>query len=157
MYLGDKTGQLYPRERRARTEVEQWLAWQVANLGPMAGQAGHFRNYAREQVPYAITRYTDEVHRLFGVLDHRLDGRSYLAGDYSIADIATLPWARAAARLGQDLAEFPHVTRWISALEDRPAVARGLAAGKELSQRPVSLRDDDQAHAVLFGQRARPR
>ena len=160
MYLGDKTGALYPRAPRARVAVHEWLAWQVANLGPMAGQAGHFRVYAKEKIPYAIDRYTNEVHRLSGVMNRRLADREYLAGDYSIADIASFPWARAISRYiasdaGGTAVEFPHLARWLDAIEARPAVQRGLEVGKDLGANRKPLADDPDAQKVLFGQRAR--
>jgi len=154
-YLGDKTGALYPRDVRARVVVDEWLTWQVAHLGPTAGQTGHFRNYAVEKITYAIDRFTNELHRLCGVLDTRLDGREHLAGDYSIADIATFPWARVVPKLGVDLGEFPHLARWLATLEARPAVQRGLAVGKELTANRKPISEDEEARKVLFGQRAR--
>lgn len=151
-YLGRKFGQLYPSDERARVEVDQWLFWQMGGLGPMAGQANHFRNYAPEQVPYGIQRYTNEVHRLFGVMNKRLADRDYLAGDYSIADIACVGWVKPWEKLGQDLHEFPHLSRWLQRLLERPAVQRGLAVGADLH---VDITQDDQARSVLFNQRAR--
>jgi GST-like protein len=156
-YLGDKTGQLYPTDPRTRVLVNEWLFWQVAGLGPMSGQAGHFRTYAREKVPYAIDRYSNEVHRLFGVLDHRLGEAEFLAGAYSIADIASYPWAKVGDRYGIDLAEFPHAKRWLAAIAARPAVVRAYAAGAELEAQQKPLADDPDAQKILFGQRARPR
>ena len=124
-YLADKTGALLPREPRARLEALQWLTWQVAGLGPMAGQAGYFRVYAPEPVPFAIDRYTRELHRLYGVLDRRLAGRPFIAGDtYSIADIACYPWIVPHAGHGQSLAEFPDLARWFAATAQRPATQR---------------------------------
>jgi GST-like protein len=152
-YLAEKIGKLLPTETRARVAAFEWLFWQVGGLGPMAGQAGHFRNYAKEQVPYAIDRYTKEYGRLLGVADQRLREREYLAGDYSIADVASFPWVKAAERLGQDLGPFPNVRRWFDAIEARPAVIRGLSVGKDLRSGPI----DDQARAILFGQTARTR
>src|SRR6201991_2422600 len=117
-YLGRKTGKFYPSDERARVEVEQWLMWQMGGLGPMAGQAHHFRLYAPEQVPYAIKRYTDEVHRLYGVMNKRLAEREFLAGEYSIADMACIGWARGWERQGQDIAEFPNLKRWLDAVQE---------------------------------------
>ncbi len=111
-YLGRKSGRFYPRDERARTAVEEWLFWQVGGLGPMAGQETHFRRYAPEQIPYAVARYSDEVNRLYGVLNARLGRHEYLAGRYSIADMACVGWVRLAGRQGQDLTQFPHVKRW---------------------------------------------
>ena len=119
-YLGRKTGKFYPQEERARVEVEQWLYWQMANLGPNCGQAHHFRNYSQEKIPYAIDRYTNEVNRLYGVMNTRLKDRAYLAGDYSIADMASYPWVRPYKNQGQDLADFPSLEKWFQRLHDRP-------------------------------------
>ena len=127
-YLGRKTGCLYPADERARTEVDQWLFWQVAGFGPMLGQAHHFRIYAKERIPYAVERFTEESRRLYGVLERRLDGREHLVGDYSIADVATLTWAKFADKQGIELTGLPNVRRWLDTLLARPAVQRGLAA-----------------------------
>jgi len=153
-YLGNKTGRFYPRGQRERSEVEQWLFWQMANLGPMSGQAGHFRNYARENLPYAIDRYTNEVARLYGVMNGRLKDREYLAGDYSIADMASYPWIRSHERLGQTLADFPDLKRWYESIDRRPAVVPAVKVGEE-KRSAASLRDDDEAHRNLFGVRKR--
>lgn len=151
-YLGRKTGKFYPVEERARVQVEEWLFWQMGGLGPMAGQANHFRVYAPEKVPYAIDRYTNEVHRLYGVMNTRLAERDYLAGDYSIADMASVGWVRGWERQGQDIAEFPNLKRWLDAVEARPAVRRGLAVNAEAR---TDLAQDKAAQGILFGQRAR--
>lgn len=153
LYLGRKTGKLYPRDERGRVEVEQWLMWQMAGLGPMAGQAHHFRGYALEKIPYAIARYTDECNRLYGVMNARLADRDFLAGRYSIADIACIGWVRSYAKQGQDLAEFPHLERWFETMMARPAVQRGLAIRVEAAAK-VDMRDP-KVRAVLFDQRAR--
>lgn len=129
-YLGEKTGQFYPAERRARSQVEQWLFWQCAGLGPMVGQAAHF-NYRQDKITYAIDRYTNEARRLYGVLDARLARSAYLADDYSIADMATWPWIRGYKALRIDLAEFEHVRRWFKAVGAREAVVRGANIGKD--------------------------
>jgi GST-like protein len=126
-YLGRKTGIAYPKSVRRRVEVDEWLFWQVGGLGPMAGQAQHFRLYAPEKVPYGIERYTSEAKRLYGVLDRRLEGRDYICGDYSIADIASFPWVRSWENHGQVLANFPNVAAWFERMGARPAVKRGLA------------------------------
>jgi GSH-dependent disulfide-bond oxidoreductase len=152
-YLGRKTGQFYPADERARAEVEQWLFWQMGGLGPMAGQTHHFRIYAPEKIPYAINRYTDETNRLYGVLNKRLADREYLAGEYSIADMASFPWAKLWERQGQDITSFPHMQRWLEAIRARPAVQRGLAINAE--DRAKNNMDDPAVRAVLFGQRAR--
>ncbi|HVJ78118.1 MAG TPA: glutathione binding-like protein [Hyphomicrobium sp.] len=129
-YLGRKFGAFYPSSERAKAEVDQWLFWQVGGLGPMAGQCEHFRTYATENIPYAIDRYTKEVERLFRVMEKQLSSRDYLAGGYSIADIATFPWARTWQTLGQDIRNFPHVERWLARIAERPAVIRGLELRK---------------------------
>lgn len=130
-YLGRKTGKFYPKEERARVEVDEWLFWQMAGFGPMLGQTHHFRVYAPEKVPYAIERYTNEAKRLYGVLDHRLKDRDYVAGAYSIADMAIIGWARLWERQGQNIEEFPHVKKWMERVLVRPAVERGLAVKAE--------------------------
>ncbi|CAA0097925.1 Disulfide-bond oxidoreductase YfcG [Starkeya nomas] len=154
-YLGRKTGLFYPADERGRIEVDQWLFWQMSGLGPMAGQAHHFRIYAPEKIPYAIERYTNEVHRLYGVMNRRLADRPFLAGDYSIADIACVGWAKLWERQGQDIAEFPHFAAWLERVLARPAVKRGLALNAE-DRTKIDIATDQQAQSVLFGQRARP-
>jgi GSH-dependent disulfide-bond oxidoreductase len=129
-YLGRKFGAFYPSSERAKADVDQWLFWQTSGLGPMAGQCNHFRLYASEKVPYAIARYTKEVERLFGVMERRLSDRPYLAGAYSIADIASFPWARTWKTLAQDITKFPNVERWLAGIAERPAVIKGLAVKK---------------------------
>ena len=152
-YLGRKTGKFYPRDERARVEVEQWLFWQMGGLGPMAGQLNHFKHYARETLPYAIKRYEDEVNRLYGVMNIRLKDRAFLAGKYSIADMACVGWVNLWERQGQDINQFPNLKRWIEAVKARPAVQRGMALGRELRQ-GIDMKDP-KVQAVLFGQRAR--
>ena len=127
LYLAEKTGKLLPAEPRARMEVVQWLMFQMGGVGPMLGQAHHFRRYAPEQIPYAVERYTKEAARLYGVIDRRLADREYLAGDYSIADIATFPWIRPYRWQGQELETYPNLKRWFDAIKVRPAVQEGLA------------------------------
>jgi GST-like protein len=129
-YLGRKFGAFYPSNERAKADVDQWLFWQVGGLGPMAGQCNHFRLYAKEKIPYAIERYTKEVERLFGVMDKRLADRPYLADAYSIADMASFPWARTWQTLAQDIGQFPNVERWLERIASRPAVERGLELKK---------------------------
>jgi GST-like protein len=153
-YLGRKSGKFYPDDERKRVEVDQWLFWQMAGLGPMAGQAHHFRHYAPEKLPYAIKRYTNEVNRLYGVLNCRLDGRNYIAGAYSIADMACYPWIRPWVRQGQKLDDFPHLKAWFERMNGRPAVRRGLDVAKNV-QGTVDLRKDKAAQKMLFGQKAR--
>ncbi len=153
-YLGRKFGRFYPSDERARIEVEEWLFWQVGGLGPMAGQAHHFRQYAPEKIEYGIARYTDEVNRLYGVMNKRLAGHEYLAGDYSIADMACIGWVIPHERQGQNMEDFAHLNRWYQSVKSRPAVIRGIDVGKEERAR-LSLADDKEAQKVLFGQRAR--
>ena len=153
-YLGRKTGKFYPADERARVQVEEWLFWQMGGLGPMAGQAHHFRNYAPEKIAYGIDRYTNEVNRLYGVLDKRLADRPYLAGEYSIADMASYPWVRPYKNQGQDIAEFPNLEKWYQRIHDRPAVAKAVKMCEELRAN-YNLATDKDAQAVLFGQRAR--
>jgi GST-like protein len=124
LYLAEKTGRFLPGDLRGRADALQWLFWQMAGLGPMAGQSGFFNVYATEKVPYAIERYTRETARLYGVLDRRLEGRDFIAGDYSIADIACYPWIVPHRPHGQSLADFPHLQRWFDTVAARPAVAR---------------------------------
>ncbi|WP_028033376.1 glutathione S-transferase family protein [Chelativorans sp. J32] len=151
-YLGRKFGRFYPSDERERVEVEQWLFWQVGGLGPMAGQAHHFRNYASEKIPYAIERYTNECNRLYGVMDKRLADRDFLAGDYSIADMASIGWVKSHEGQGQDLNNFPHLKRWFDRMLARPTVQRGLEIGQEHRR---NIANDDEAKKVLFGQKAR--
>jgi GST-like protein len=154
MYLGRKFGRFYPQDdERARVAVEEWLAFQVANIGPVMGHNNHFRNYAPEKAPYAIRRFENEVHRLFGVLNKRLEGRQYLADEYSIADMASVPWVKAHPRHGIDIAEFPNVGRWIERVLARPAVERALKVGADVPK--TDLATDQAAQKILFGQRAR--
>ena len=127
IYLAEITGRLMPRDRRGRMAVLQWLMFQMGGVGPMFGQANHFRRFAKEQVPYAIERYTKEAHRLYGVLDRRLAEAPFLAGDYSIADIATWPWVARWEWHGIDMAAIPNVRRWFDEIGARPAVQRGRA------------------------------
>lgn len=134
-YLGRKFGRFYPSDEQRRVETDQWLFWQVGGLGPMAGQAHHFRQYAPERIDYAIERYTREVGRLYSVLDRRLTDRDYLTGDYSIADIACVGWIVPHEEQGQDLARFPRLKIWFDTVMARPAVMRGMAVGREERQR----------------------
>jgi GST-like protein len=153
-YLGRKTGKFYPADERARVAVDEWLFWQMGGLGPMAGQAHHFRNYAPEKIKYGINRYTNEVNRLYGVMNTRLATRDFLADTYSIADMASYPWVRPYKNQGQDLAEFPHLERWFQRIRERPAVAKAVKIGEELRSN-FNLAENKEAQAVLFGQRAR--
>lgn len=151
-YLGRKFDRFYPTDERARVQVDEWLFWQMGGLGPMAGQAHHFRQYAPEKVNYAIDRYTNEVNRLYGVMNKRLEGRDFLAGEYSIADMACIGWVRPYERQGQDLNDFPNLKRWFEVVMARPAVVRGMEIGAEHRR---NIADDNDAQKVLFGQRAR--
>ncbi len=148
-YLGRKYGRFYPQDERGRVQVEEWLFWQVGGLGPMAGQANHFLNYAPEDLPYAKKRYRDEVHRLFGVMNTRLATRKYLAGAYSIADIACWSWVLSGSKY-TPLDEFPHLKAWRDRVGARPAVRRGKALAAEM-RKPLAEED----RKILFGQRAR--
>ena len=150
LYLADKSGQFLPKDLRARLLVTQWLMWQVAGLGPMFGQDGHFKLYAPEKLPYAIDRYDRECRRLLGVMEGQLQRTGdCLAGAYSIADMAVWPWIVTAKRRQIDLAEFPTVNAWFSRLRERPAVQRGMEVLKE--RRNNSAVDDAKAREVLFG------
>jgi GST-like protein len=147
IYLAEKAGRLLPATGPGRYAVLEWMFFQVGNTGPMFGQAHHFRAYAEKKIPYAIDRYTNETKRLFGVLDRRLSESRYLAGsEYTIADIINLTWLRGWKGLGLELAEFPHVARWMVELEARPAVKRGLAVPPR-NDAPM----DEKAREVLFG------
>jgi GSH-dependent disulfide-bond oxidoreductase len=153
-YLGRKTGRFYPLDERRRTLVDQWLFWQMAGLGPMCGQAHHFRHYAPEKLPYAIDRYTNEVNRLYGVLNGQLTGKDFVCGEYSIADMASFPWVRPWERQGQNISDFPSLKAWLERMEGRPAVKRALEVAKN-AQGTVDLSKDKEAQRILFGQRAR--
>jgi GSH-dependent disulfide-bond oxidoreductase len=152
-YLGRKTGKFYPHDERGRVEVDQWLFWQMANLGPKAGEANHFRTYAAEKLSYAIERFSNEMSRIYGVMNTRLGDREFLAGTYSIADMACVGWASRAERYGHDLSGFPNVRRWRETLLLRPGVKRGLAVRVEAAFRVDT--NDPKVRAVLFNQRAR--
>jgi glutathione S-transferase/GST-like protein len=161
-YLGRKTGQFYPSEERARVEVDEWLFWQMGGLGPMAGQAHHFRSYAPSMLPdqrqaaYGANRYTNEVNRLYGVLDTRLAGRDWVAGDYSIADMAIWPWITPWKMQGQDLDAFPNLKAWYARVGERPAVKVGAVVGQELRRNLAAAgKEAEAARALLFGQTAR--
>lgn len=151
LYLAEKTGRFLPQDLRGRKAVLEWLFWQMAGLGPMSGQAGHFLNYAQEQIPYAQARYSNEVNRLYGVLDRQLSKHAFVAGDeYSIADMAIYPWAVIWDRLQQDIAPFPVLSRWLDVVRARPATQRAYANGEPYQRRPM----DDAQRKVLFGQTA---
>ena len=148
MYLADKAGRLLPANARARYDVVQWLMFQVGGVGPMLGQAHHFRAYAPSRIGYAIDRYTSEAARLYGVLDRRLAEHEWLAGDYSIADVATFPWIRSWERQGLQLADFPNVQRWFETIDARAAVKRGLAV---LADRRRTGPISESEREFLFG------
>jgi GSH-dependent disulfide-bond oxidoreductase len=152
MYLAEKSGRLMPQEIEERYEVLQWLFWQMGGLGPMAGQLSHFVNYVPEPVPYAHTRYEQEYDRLLGVMNTRLADRGFLAGVYSIADIASFPWVQGYKRLGTSLDSFPNLRRWFDEIKMRPAVRRGVDLGGDW--RKSSDLTDEEVRKVLFGQTA---
>jgi GST-like protein len=151
LYLAEKTGRFIPSDLRGRVEVLQWLFWQMAGLGPMAGQNHHFSQYAPEKIPYAIDRYVKETNRLYGVLNKRLADRPFLAGAYSIADMASYPWIVPYERQGQNLDDFPNLKRWFKEIEARPAVIRAYERAKEINTEPTM---SEEAKKVLFGQTA---
>jgi GST-like protein len=147
LHLADRTGRFAPTDSRSRTALMEWLFWQMANLGPMAGQLSHFVNYAQGEHPYSKGRYAAEYRRCLGVLEQRLDGRDYILGDYSIADMAAWPWVLIAKPLGQSLEKLPNVSRWRDAVKQRPAVRRGVDLGKALRR---SAPPSDEERRVLF-------
>lgn len=149
VYLGEKTGQFYPQDPKRRSQVLQWLMFQMGGVGPMLGQNHHFRIYAPERIQYAIERYTNEARRLYGVVDRRLGESEYVAGrEYTIADIAIWPWFQSYERQGIDLDEFPNVKRWSAAIGARPAVRRGMQV---LADRRQPLENDPKAREIMFG------
>ncbi len=152
-YLGRKTGRFYPANEWHRVDVDQWLFWQTSGLGPMAGQAHHFRHYCPQRIEYATRRYTDECNRLYGVMNKRLADREFLAKGYSIADMACVGWVSMWERQGQDIDQFPHLKRWLNAVKARPAVQRGLSL--KASETPTLNMHDPAVRAVLFNQRDR--
>jgi GST-like protein len=151
LYLAEKTGRFMPSDLRERTDVVQWLFWQMGGLGPMAGQNHHFGTYAAEKLPYAIDRYVNETNRLYGVLNKRLAGRPFVAGDYSIADMASYPWIVPHERQRQNLDDFPHLKRWFHEIRERPATVRAYELAKEINTQNVMTED---AKKILFGQTA---
>ncbi len=147
-YLGDKSGRFYPRDTRGRAAVDQWLFWQMGGLGPVTGQYGHFHVYAPEPIDYARDRYEREVLRLLGVLDRQLEGREFIAGDYSIADMASHPWINPYTKAPLDLAPFANVRRWHAAVAARPAVQRAYALSQQYgAQREMT----PEMRKILFG------
>lgn len=154
LYLAGKANALLPTNLRGREEALAWLFWQVGHLGPMLGQNHHFSNYAPEKIPYAIDRYRKETERLYGVLDDQLAGRDYIAGDYSIADIACYPWAVPYERQGLNIADYPNVERWLKAIGERPAVKKAYQIAEEMKSGATVT---DESRAILFGQGRRKR
>ncbi len=148
-YLAEKTGKLLPGDIRGRTEVMEWLFWQMGGLGPMLGQNHHFNQYAPEKIPYAIERYMKETERLYGVLDHRLANREFITAQYSIADIAAYPWIVSYRKQRVDLQEFPNVKRWLDAIQTRPAVQRAYEIAQRVNPAPVVT---EESKSILFGQ-----
>jgi GST-like protein len=154
IYLAEKTGTFLPTEVRKRFDVIQWLMWQMGGLGPMAGQNHHFAGYTVEKIQYAINRYVNETNRLYGVLNHRLADREYVAGDYSIADMAIYPWIVPYERQSQNLEDFPHLKRWFEAIRCRPATMRAYEIAKTVN--PTNAPTvNDESRKILFGQVAR--
>ena len=151
-YLADKTGKLMPTDPRKRVQVLEWMYWQMANQGPMCGQAGHFRNYAPEPLDYPINRYTTEARRLYEVLDKRLEGREFIVDELSMADILCWPWIPMRDHHGQTLDDLPNLRRWFEACGERPAFKRGFEAGADLVE-DMSGGLDDEAKKNLFGSR----
>jgi GST-like protein len=161
LYIAEKAGQFHPSDLRSRHEVNQWVIWQMANQGPKTGECGHFRRLKDSQgdQSYAVRRFTDEVNRLFGVMNNRLYDRRYLAGDsYTIADMISYPWTVRYEAYGQDLGEFPYFERWFDELSSRPAVQRGMEAGSDLSvdASKLSAEEIERLRGMLYNQRARP-
>jgi GST-like protein len=153
LYLAEKTGKFLPSDLRARYDAIQWLFWQMGGLGPMAGQNNHFKNYAVEKLPYAIDRYVNETNRLYGVLNKRLADRPFIAGDYSIADMASYPWVTIWERQGQNIEDFPHLKRWLESITSRPATERAYAMVKDVNPGHSGIRTAEE-RAILFGQTA---
>ncbi|MEM9494785.1 MAG: glutathione S-transferase N-terminal domain-containing protein [Pseudomonadota bacterium] len=150
-YLGRKYGKLYPTDERARVETEEWLFWQVGGLGPMAGQAHHFVRYAPEKIQYGMDRYVNECKRLYGVMEKRLASRDYLAGAYSIADMASFGWVKSHEWHMISFDDFPNVAAWYERIASREAVQRGLAVGSEKNAEIKNLAEDEEVQRVLFG------
>lgn len=152
-YLAEKTGKFLPMDFAKRHETLQWLYWQMAGLGPMAGQNHHFSHYAEDKIPYAIERYQNETNRLYGVLNNRLDGRDFIVGeDYTITDMACFPWVRIHDHQGQNIDDFPALKAWLARILDRPATIKALEIAKQINDRPTVT---PEAKSVLFGQTAK--
>ena len=154
LYLADKTKQLIPSDLRGRNDALQWLFWQMAGLGPMAGQNNHFSHAAPEKIPYAIERYVKETSRLYAVLDKRLADREFLAGSYSIADIASYPWIVSWERQSQDLTQFPHLKRWFETIRALPATERAYEKAKGVNPPGAPQPSPEEVRRVLYGQDA---
>lgn len=148
-YLADKVGRFMPLQPRLRVQVQQWLHWQMGGLGPMAGQNHHFVRFAPEEIPYAIDRYVKETARLYGVLDRQLEGQEYVAGDYSIADIAIYPWAKGWELQRQRLEDFPNMAAWLARMGNRSAVQRAYQVAEAIAQRPEDVLSSE-ARKALF-------
>ena len=161
MYIAEKAGQFYPQEPHQRYEVVQWVMWQMANQGPKTGECGHFRRLGDSQgdLSYAVNRFTDEVNRLYGVMNNRLYDRPYLAGDeYTIADMICYPWCLGWKGQGQDIEEFKYFKRWFEELGERPAVKRAMEIGNDVREDPATIDDAERERrrGLLYNQRARP-
>ena len=152
LYLAEKSGQFIPADIRGRMKTLEWLFWQVGGLGPIAGQTHHFNAYIDEKIPYAISRFVNETNRLYGVLDRQLAGKDFIAGEYSIADMATYPWTLSFDRQGQNPEDFPNVLRWQSAMKARPAIMASYAKGEAYRSADYKMSEEDKK--VLFGQTA---
>ncbi len=151
LYLAEKTGKFLPSDVRGRYDAIQWLFWQMGGLGPMSGQNNHFSQYALDKIPYAIERYRNEVNRLYGVLNKKLAGRDFIAGDYSIADMASYPWIVPYERQGQKIEDFPNLKRWFEAIKARPATVRAYELAKTINTQPSIT---EESRKILFGQTA---
>jgi len=152
LYLAEKTGKLIPSNLRDRVEVLQWLFWQMGGLGPMAGQNHHFNRYAPEKIPYAVDRYVNETARLYAVLDQRLINREFIAGEYSIADIAAYPWIVPYETQGQNLAEFPNLKRWFETIQARPSTVRAYEQAAAFKEQQLDI---EKSRSLLFNQSAK--
>ena len=151
LYLAEKTGKFLPADLYGRYDAIQWTFWQMGGLGPMAGQNHHFRNYAVEKIKYAIDRYVNETNRLYGVLNKRLADREFIAGDYSIADMASYPWIVPYERQGQKIEDFPNLKRWFETIKARPATVRAYELAKSINTQPSVT---EESKKILFGQTA---
>ncbi len=153
LYLAEKTGKFIAKDIRGRVATLEWLFWQMGGLGPMSGQNNHFSNYAVDKIQYAMDRYRNEVNRLYGVMNKRLADHEYLAGDYSIADMACYPWVVPWERQGQKMADFPHLKRWLDAIAKRPAVIKAYEWTPKVNPNQGGIRTAEE-RAILFGQTA---